>query len=203
MKHISHRRFAERRHLSSGAFSEDSPALSICAASGQIPSVSAQTIGSVYTSTAPGRLPRLRRTQRRRQFHDTVLSGQGRPWFAGERRRSARNRLGRPHPRDGGQRARRAGLVRSVQLQQRNGRMACSGRQAVRDHPALAPRRHRRRGQERPADRKTDAGGDAAAAGTGVSRGLCRREGQSRRQRTRPQDRRPIRARLWMREETR
>jgi hypothetical protein len=49
MKRISHRRIAERRHLSSGM----ALALSICAASGPIPGAIAQTIGSVYTSTAP------------------------------------------------------------------------------------------------------------------------------------------------------
>ena len=63
-------------------------------------------------------------------------------------------------------------------------------RQAVRDHPALAHRRQCRSGQERPAHRKADAGGDAAAARPGLPCRLCRRAGQSQRQRTRPQGRR-------------
>jgi hypothetical protein len=49
MKHLSHRRIAKRRHLSSGI----ALTLSICAGFGPIPRASAQTIGSIYTSTAP------------------------------------------------------------------------------------------------------------------------------------------------------
>ena len=49
MKHISHRRIAKRRHLWSGI----ALTLSICAGFGPIPRASAQTIGSIYTSTAP------------------------------------------------------------------------------------------------------------------------------------------------------
>lgn len=49
MKHLSHRRIAKRRHLWSGI----ALTLSICAGFGPIPRASAQTIGSIYTSTAP------------------------------------------------------------------------------------------------------------------------------------------------------
>jgi hypothetical protein len=50
MKRISHRRHVNHRHLAPGIGS----VLSICVGLGLIPEASAQTIGSVYTSTAPG-----------------------------------------------------------------------------------------------------------------------------------------------------
>jgi hypothetical protein len=50
MKCISHYPIAKRMRIASGI----ALALSICAGSGLIPKASAQTIGSFYTSTAPG-----------------------------------------------------------------------------------------------------------------------------------------------------
>jgi hypothetical protein len=50
MKCISHHPIAKRMRIASGI----ALALSICAGSGLIPEASAQTIGSFYTSTAPG-----------------------------------------------------------------------------------------------------------------------------------------------------
>jgi hypothetical protein len=55
MKRISHGWIAQRWHLASVvALSEIALVLSICAGFGLISEASAQTIGSVYTSTAPG-----------------------------------------------------------------------------------------------------------------------------------------------------
>jgi hypothetical protein len=50
MQRISRHRFAKRRHLASGLVL----VTSICAGAGPISTASAQTIGSLYTSTAPG-----------------------------------------------------------------------------------------------------------------------------------------------------
>ena len=102
--------------------------------------------------------------QRARRQHACGSARARRAWWSDQRGRSARNRLGRPQPRRGGQGAGRAGLVRAVQFDHQHRRVAGGGRQAVRDHPALAHRRQQRPGQERPADRKADAGGDTAAA---------------------------------------
>jgi hypothetical protein len=140
MKCISHHPIAKRMRIASGI----ALALSICAGSGLIPEASAQTIGSFYTSTAPG--------------HCRVSGAGNRVDDSTTRFCPGRAGLGVLVNEDDLRETVSVGRSRAtaarepaatlwfgpVQREHRDGRMACAGRQAVRDHPALAPRRQRR-----------------------------------------------------------
>ncbi len=158
--------------------------LAVFALSSLILPANAQTFSSSYTH-------RRQRTAARSASPATSTAAprgcarQIGPRGADQRGRSARNRLGRPQPHVAA-RNRLLSLVRSVQFDRPYRRMAGGGRQAVRDHPALADRRQRRSRQERTTDGKTDAGRDTIAAGAGLPRRLYRRPGQPQSQRARP-----------------
>ncbi len=131
---------------------------------GLISPASAQTIGSSYTSTAP---KDCRVTSAGTEVDDSTIricpGKAGLVVLISEDDLRETVSVGRNRAAAAREPAAQS-LVRSVQFDRAHGRVADDERQAVRDHPALAHRRQRRRGQERTADRQADAGGDAAAA---------------------------------------
>ena len=149
---------------------------------GLISPANAQTFSSSYTSTAPKDCRVVGAGNGVDDSHDPGLSGQGRTGGAGQRGRSARDGFGRPQPRRGGQGTRRAGLVRPVQLDHHDRRMARARRQAF----AIIQRWHIADNSDQDKDERPIAKPMLAVTrlppGRGVPCRLCRREGQSQRQ---------------------